>query len=106
VAATEVILLFIVMFMKDRYLLNRVFWGSILRIVSVTGFSVVTAFIMVSLLPLGLGDRGIITLGAKFVSIAGVTFIVHIGMSLLFGLEEPKPVIRKLRQILFKPVRI
>jgi putative peptidoglycan lipid II flippase len=106
VAATEVVLLFIIMFMKDRYLLNGAFWGSILRIVSVTGFSVVTAFIMVSLLPLGLGDRGIITLGAKFVSIAGVTFIVHIGMSLLFGLEEPKPVIRKLRQILFKPVRI
>ena len=106
VAASEVFLLFIVMFIRDRDLLNRAFWGSILRIFSVTGFSVMAAFIMVSFLPLRITDKGFITLGIKFFSIAAVTATVHITMSLLFGLDEPKPVISRLRKIMLKPVKI
>ncbi len=105
-AAVEVVLLFLIMFMRDRYLLNREFWSSILRIISVTGFSVVTAFIMVSLLPLEIADRGFVTLGFKLAAIAGATLTVHVLISLLFGLEEPRPAIDKLRKFIFKPVRI
>src|SRR3990167_621060 len=43
-AATEVALLFLVMFIRDPYILNRAFWGAIARIMSVTGFSVIAAF--------------------------------------------------------------
>ena len=105
-AAVEVVLLFLIMFVRDPALLNRAFWGSIMRIVSVTGFSVVAAFIMVSLLPLEISDRGFITLGAKLGAIAGVTFTVHVAISLLFGLDEPRPIMVKLRKIMLKPVRI
>ncbi len=105
-ATVEVVLLFVIMFMRDRYLLNREFWASILRILSVTGFSVVTAFIMVSLLPLEIADRGFITLGFKLAAIAGVTLFVHIFISLLFGLDEPRPAIAKLRKIVTRPMRI
>jgi len=105
-AGTEVILLFIIMFIRDRALLNKAFWASIGRILSVTGFSVIAAFIMVSLLPLEISDKGMVTLGLKLGAIAGVTFAVHIGMSLLFGLEEPRPLLRKIRQLILKPVRI
>lgn len=105
-AAVEVVLLFLIMFIRDHDILNRAFWGSILRIVSVTGFSVMTAFIMVSLLPLEINDRGFVTLGFKFGAIAGMTMVVHVGMSLLFGLDEPRPVLQKIRSLVMKPVRI
>src|SRR3990167_2331266 len=105
-AGVEVVLLFLFMFIRDPAMLNRAFWGSILRIVSVSGFSVIAAFVMVSLLPLEVADRGFITLGFKFGAIASVTLAVHVLVSLLFSLDEPKPVLRKLRQILFRPVKI
>ena len=105
-AAAEVVMLFAVMFGRDRYLLNKAFWGAVGRIVSVTGFSVMTAFVMVSLLPLRLTDRGLVTLGMKFAMIATVTLSMHIGMSLLFGLNEPRPVLKKIRQVVMRPVRI
>ncbi len=106
VAATEVVILFLIMFMRDPYMINRAFWGACLRILSVTGFSLLTAFIMISLLPLKLTDRGLVTLGAKFCSIAFVTFAVHFAISWLFGLEEVNPIIEKVRKIVLKPVRI
>lgn len=104
--AVEVALLFAIMFIRDRYLLNWEFWGSILKIVSVTGFSVIAAFVMVSLLPLDINDRGFLKLGVKLGSIMGVTFTVHIVVSLLFGLQEPRPLIKKIRQFMLRPVKI
>jgi len=105
-AFTEIVLLFLIMFLKDPYLLNRAFWGAILRIVSVTGFSVLAAFVMVSLLPLRIADRGFVTLGFKFGLIAGVTLLVHLCMSALFGLEEAKVVIKKAYRVITSSVRI
>ncbi len=105
-AATEITLLVLVMLIRDPALLNKSFWAACLRIISVTGFSVLAAFIMVSLLPLELSDRGFLTLGIKFGSIALVTFGVHLGVSWLFGMEEVKPVIEKIRRIVLKPIRI
>lgn len=105
-AAVEVALLFVIMFIRDRYLLNAKFWLSVVRIFSVTGFSVIAAFFMISILPLEIADRGIVTLGFKFGAIAGVTVVVHIVMSLLFGLEEPRPIVRKMKNILFRRVKI
>lgn len=105
-AAIEVVLLFGVMIMRDRYILNKAFWGSIVRIVSVTGFSTITAFIMVSLFPLEVTDRGFVTLGFKLGAIAGTTAIMHICMSLLFGLDEPRPVLRRIGQLILRPMKI
>lgn len=106
VATVEVGILFCIMLYRDPKLFNRYFWGGVLKITSVTGFSVLTAFIMISLLPLSLGDRGFITLGFKLAAIVGVTFAVHVGVSWLFGLEEVNPVISKTRQIFKSTVRI
>ncbi len=106
VAAAEVFILFIIMIMRDRKLLDREFWSAMYRILSVTGFTVITAFIMLTLLPLNTNDRGFITLGAKLVGISAATFLVHFGMSALFGLEEVKPVIRKVRKVILAPIKI
>ncbi|MDB5186119.1 MAG: integral rane protein MviN [Candidatus Saccharibacteria bacterium] len=109
VAAIEVSILFCVMLVRDHRLFDNAFWGGVMRIFSVTGFSILTAFVMVSVLPLNINDRGFVTLGAKLAAIAAVTFLVHLSISSLFGLEEPRPVIRKARQfarVLLKPVRV
>ena len=105
VAAAEVFILLVVMVFRDRQLLNAEFWGGVVRIFSVTGFSVMAGFIMISLYPLGKLDRGIITLGSKLLLVAGVTFAVHIAVSALFDLEEVRPLLARLRKLVLKPVK-
>ena len=106
VAAIEVVILSVIMFIRDRKLFDGEFWNGILRILSVTGFSVLTAFIMISLLPLNADDKGILTLGSKLGVIAIATLTVHVGVSLIFDLNEAKPVIRKVKQLITKPIRL
>lgn len=106
VAAAEVAILLVIMMFRDHKLLDRYFWGGLAKILSVTGFTVISAFIMLNIFPLTLGDRGFITLGSKLGAIAAVTFLVHIGMSVLFDLEEAKPILRKFRQVILAPIKI
>jgi putative peptidoglycan lipid II flippase len=106
VAATEVTILLTIMLLRDHKLLDGAFWGGIVRIISVTGFSVVAGFIMISFYPLGADDRGIFTLGSKVALIAGVTFSVHLLVSALFDLEEVRPVFSYMRKIILKPIDV
>jgi putative peptidoglycan lipid II flippase len=106
VAAVEVLILVAIMVWHDRHLFNAEFWSDIFRTLSVTGFTVITTYTMVSLVPLLATDRGFATLGSKLLIIVIPTFVVHIVISSIFGLEEVQPVIRKIRQIALKPVRI
>ncbi len=106
VALVEVLILSSIMLYRDHKLFDVAFWSGVWRIMSVTGFSVVASFIMISLYPLGINDKGIFTLGGKLLLISGVTFIVHIGVSSLFDLEEARPVINRIRKIVLTPVKI
>jgi putative peptidoglycan lipid II flippase len=106
VAMVEDFILSGIMLLRDHRLFDAVFWGGVGRIISVTGFSVVAAFIMVSLYPLGINDLGVMTLGGKLLLIAGVTFAVHIGVSALFGLEEVRPLFARVRKLVLKPIKI
>jgi putative peptidoglycan lipid II flippase len=105
VAAAEVLVLGIIMLFRDKRLFNMEFWGGVTRIVSVTGFTTITTFIMIGLYPLQVGDRGVVTLGAKLALITAVTFAVHVSISLLFGLSEARSVMNKVRQIVLKPIK-
>lgn len=106
VATFEVFILLLVMLWRDHKLFDVEFWHGVGRILSVTGFTVLTTYIMVSLVPLLSTDRGFIVLGAKVAAIVVPTFVVHFVVSYMFGLEEAEPVARKLKQIALKPVRI
>ncbi|HUS25983.1 MAG TPA: murein biosynthesis integral membrane protein MurJ [Nevskiaceae bacterium] len=106
VAMTEVVVLFTIMLSRDHKLFDAKFWGGVLRIVSVSGFSLVTGFIMVSLYPLGVEDRGFVTLGTKLAFIAGATFVTHIAVSGLFGLEEVRPIFKTAKRIITRPIRL
>src|SRR5207244_3389235 len=106
VAAVEVLILVIIMLWRDHRLFNKSFWGGIARSLSVTGFTVMTTYTMVHIFQLESTDRGFVTLGAKLFLIIVPTLVVHVGVSSLYGLEEVKPVIARLRQVVLKPVRI
>lgn len=85
------------------------FFGGLGRIISITGFTVVAAYIMVSVFPLNINDTGLITLGVKLSLIATVTFAVHLDLSSLFGLEEAVPIFRKIKSVgraIMRPLKI
>ena len=106
VAMIEVLVLSVIMLKRDHKLFNTDFLSGVWRIISVTGFSVVAGFIAVSLYPLGINDRGFLTLGSKLALITIATLGTHIVISALFDLDEVRPIFKRLRQLVFKPVRI
>ncbi len=101
----EVFVLGAVMVVRDRGLLNMLFWGGVTRIVSVSGFSMVAGYIAVSVFPLGANDVGPITLGTKLAAIGATVFCVHILISGLFGLEEVRPIFAGLKKFILRPIR-
>lgn len=106
VATVEVFILMGIMTWRDRHLFTPEFWSGVIRTLSVTGFTVITAFIMASLVPHSQFDKGFITLSAKMLFIVVPSLVVHLGVSALFGLDEVQPVVSKLRKIILKPIRI
>jgi putative peptidoglycan lipid II flippase len=106
VATVEVFILSVIMLFRDHKLFDLRFLSGVGRIISVTGFSVVATFIMISLFPLGIADKGIFALGSKLGIIALVTFIVHLSVSALFDLDEVRPIINRVRKIILSPVKL
>jgi len=101
-----VFILLLVMVWRDKLVFTVDFWSGVLRTISVSGFTILTTYTLVSLIPLEATDRGFVTLSAKLLAIVIPTFVVHLALSSLFGMEEAGPVNRKLKQIALKPVKI
>lgn len=99
VAAAEVFVLTVIMLWRDRKLADPEFIGGLIKIASVTGFTLIAAYTMVSFLPFNLDDRGLVTLGSKFAAIAGVTALVHVLVSAAFGLSETKPIFAWIKKV-------
>lgn len=107
VAGVEVVILCAIMLWRDHKLFHDIeFWSGMWRIIGVSGFCVVAGFIMLQLYPLGINDRGFITIGAKVVGISAVVFAVYLGLSSLFGLREASAVFARIKRIVSKPIRI
>lgn len=104
-AVVEVSIMSVVMLLRDPKLFDITFWGGVSRIVSVTGFTTVAGFFMISLYPLGINDRGFFTLGSKLFFIAAVIFGTHVALSAVFGLEEVRPVFKRARKLALKAIR-
>lgn len=106
VAAVEVAILSVVMVWRDHKLLDKDFWFGCFKMLSVTGFAIVAAFVSVSLLPLQLTDRGFVTLGAKLFTISAITGAVYLLISWMFDLREAKSVIRYIKKTIYKPLKV
>ncbi len=106
VSATEVIIIGLVIYIRDPKLFDMDFLKRTVRLVSVTGFTIVAAFIMISILPLNLDDTGFFLLGGKLTAIALVTYGTHIIISAIYGIEEATGVLRKAKNFIFRPLKI
>jgi len=105
-AMIEVIILVVIIVIRDHKLFTAKFLGDLMRILSATGFAIVATFIMVGLFPLKVGDKGFITLGTKLLLITTVTFSVYLLISWLFNIEESKPVVQRIKNLVLRPIRI
>lgn len=105
-AGIEVVVLSAIMINRDRKLINKEFINYILRVVSVSGFTLVAGFIMITLLPLQISDRGFVVLGAKLGSIVLVTFAVYLSVSAIFGIHEAKATLARVRNFILRPINI
>lgn len=106
VSATEVFIIGLVMVLRDKKILDKEFWQMTIRLISVTGFTIVAAFIMITLLPLNLNDTGFFLLGSKLSAISIVTISVHVAMSSVFGFEESKMAIDKIKKTILKTIKV
>lgn len=106
VAASEVVLLSTAMVLRDHRMFDGAFWSGIMRIVSVGGFTLIAGYVMLTLYPLELADKGFVVLGGKLVLISSVIFATHLGLSSLFGLEEVRPIFARLKKLVTKPVNV
>ena len=106
VAATEVLILTVIMVVRDHKLFDKLFLSGVLKIVSVTGFSLIAGFIAVSYFPLGRYDVGPVVLGSKLTIITLAVFTTHLLVSRIFGLEEATALINKTKRFIFRPLKI
>lgn len=106
VAAAEVLLLGIVMVVRDRKLIDAYFWDGVFRMLAATGFSIITAYTMLSIFPLESADKGFVLLGTKLVGISAVVLFVHFLASLLFGVDEARSAASWLKRFITSPIRI
>lgn len=105
-AMVEVLILVTIMLIRDRGLFRMEFWGAMLKTLSVSGFALVAGYIVVSLFPLGVDERGFLALGSKFAVIAASIFGVYLGVSALFGLEEAKAFFNRVKRIILRPIKV
>lgn len=106
VALSEVGILMTIIMIRDRRVFDKSFWSNVGKLISVTGFSVVSAFIAISFYPLNIDDRGFIALGGKLFVISSVTFLTHLLVSYIFGLEQSRIVVAKVKELILKPIRV
>ena len=106
VSGTEVAVLFMVIVLRDPAMFTRDFWHGVSKMISVTGFTIITAFMMVTLLPLELDDKGFFVLSFKLGSIMLVTLAMHVAVSALFGFKEAYSLMAKLKKLILRPIRI
>lgn len=106
VSGSELLIIGLVMVSRDKKILDKEFWRYSGRLISVAGFTTITAFIMITLFPLNIADTGFFLLGSKLSAIAGVTILVHVGVSLIFEFDEAKATINKIKKIVLKPIKL
>jgi putative peptidoglycan lipid II flippase len=106
VSVSEVLVIGLVIVSRDRKIFNKEFWRMTAKLISVTGFTIVAAFTMITLLPLNLDDTGFFVLGGKLGLITLVTFATHVVVSAVYGFDEGKLVLRKIRNFIYRPVKV
>lgn len=102
-AASETIILFVIMSKRIPGLFDRTFIGAIVRMMSAAGFTALVTYFMVSWLPLGADDNSFFTTFPKFAFIGFVSLLSYGVISYAFRLSETQPILTRIKKIFFKP---
>jgi hypothetical protein len=105
VASTECLILIAIMVKRDPTLFNRAFMATLVRILSVSGFTILAGFMAVQLLPLTTADTGIQII-EKISIIAIIILTTHVIVSYVFELREAKLVMNRVKRIILRPVKV
>ena len=101
VAGVEVVILFAVMARRIPGLFNRVFVHAVARMVSATGFMSVVSYTSVQMFQLQNADQSFLATFPKFAIIAGLSMASYVAFCHMLGLEEVRPIVARVRKILF-----
>lgn len=105
VSGIEVGILFYIMSRRIEGLFDRVFVHGIARMASAAGFMAIGTYILVAMMPLGATDV-FFSAFLKFSVIVGISAVLYIIICRMFKLEEVRPIIRRVRNILFKQPKL
>lgn len=105
-AFVEVIILFSIMSVRIKGLFDADFVQGILRMISAAGLMFMVTYFTVKSFELSLEDTRFFTLLPKFALIVGIGLVSYLLFSWLLKLEEVRPVLARVRQVIFKQVKL
>ncbi len=100
-AIIEVVILFSIMSFRLKGLFDIIFAHAVARMMSATGFMAIITYLMVLWLPLRGGEQSFFTTFPSFVLIAFVSMAVYTLLCMMLKLEEPAPIVRHIKRMLF-----
>lgn len=105
-ALVEVSLLLIILNkqMKGK-IFDKTMISSLTRILIASAIAGMTSYAMTKIMPLRAADNSFLSTFPKFCVICAVSLLVYIGACVALKIEEVRPVINKVRQVLFKNVK-
>lgn len=107
IAVFEVVVLLIILSKSLGGLFSRQYVNTIAKMISAAGLSGLVTYILVAyIFPLQATDRGFFVLAPKFLMIVSLSLATYVFISSLFNLDEPKPIIKRMKQIIFRPIKI
>ena len=105
-ALVEVSLLLIILNkqMKGK-IFDKTIISSLTRILIASAIAGMASYVMTKIMPLRAADNSFLSTFPKFCVICAVSLLVYIGACVALKIEEVRPVINKVRQVLFKNVK-
>lgn len=105
-ALVEVSLLLIILNkqMKGK-IFDKTMISSLTRILIASAIAGIASYAMTKIMPLRAADNSFLSTFPKFCVICAVSLLVYIGTCVALKIEEVRPVINKVRQVLFKNVK-
>jgi putative peptidoglycan lipid II flippase len=101
VAVVEVVILFVILTARIPSLITRSLMRSLSRMLSASGLMAIVTYMTVQLLQLQNEDMSFLATFPTFGIIVFVSFVAYVWISTLLKLDEPKPVVSKVRSIVF-----
>ncbi len=99
-----VILLGILQRRSKNKLFNKDFWKAMIRIVIASAIAGCIAFSATKFIPLRATDNSLVITIPKFLAISGISLVSYLIASYFLNIEEAKPIIKKVKHIVFRNV--